>query len=211
MNKQCEIVQDLLPLYVDGACSEASAEMIKEHLETCSDCNAIYQQMCSHTNEDILQKEKDGVINRHERKEKKKSRRNIILAVLLSVIICFSIVFACVYLKPITIDYGTSQMYSQEDMDTAIELIKEEFSLWDGCKLYSISYTDDGLCERELDYCNSLANEGVVYDECIVFRTSFRSPIFGGGAWNANYKYDWSWYLARTQNGNWELIMWGVP
>ena len=33
MSKQCEIVQDLLPLYVDGACSEASAEMIKEHLE----------------------------------------------------------------------------------------------------------------------------------------------------------------------------------
>ena len=45
MSKQCEIVQDLLPLYVDGACSEASAEMIKEHLETCADCRAIYEQM----------------------------------------------------------------------------------------------------------------------------------------------------------------------
>ena len=63
MNKQCEIVQDLLPLYVDGACSEASEEMIKEHLETCADCRAIYEQMCSHTNEDILQSEKDSVVN----------------------------------------------------------------------------------------------------------------------------------------------------
>ena len=52
MSKQCEIVQDLLPLYVDGACSEASAEMINEHLETCADCRAIYEQMRSHTNED---------------------------------------------------------------------------------------------------------------------------------------------------------------
>ena len=72
MSKQCEIVQDLLPLYVDGACSEASAEMIKEHLETCADCRAIYEQMCSHTNEDILQKEKDGVVKRHEKKRAKR-------------------------------------------------------------------------------------------------------------------------------------------
>ena len=35
MDKQCEIVQDLLPLYVDSACSESSAAMVKEHMETC--------------------------------------------------------------------------------------------------------------------------------------------------------------------------------
>ena len=79
MSKQCEIVQDLLPLYVDGACSKASAEMIKEHLETCTDCKAIYEQMCSHTSEDILQKEKDGVIARREKTEKKKSRKRIFI------------------------------------------------------------------------------------------------------------------------------------
>lgn len=43
MSKQCDIVRDILPLYVDGACSEASAEMVKEHLNACADCNAIYQ------------------------------------------------------------------------------------------------------------------------------------------------------------------------
>lgn len=32
MNKQCEIIRDLLPLYMDGACSESSAQMIEEHL-----------------------------------------------------------------------------------------------------------------------------------------------------------------------------------
>ena len=69
MSKQCEIVRDLLPLYVDSACSEASKEMIKEHLENCSSCNQIYQKMCSHTSEAILKKEKDGVIIRHEKKE----------------------------------------------------------------------------------------------------------------------------------------------
>lgn len=80
MSKQCEIVQDLLPLYVDGACSEASAEMIKEHMEMCADCRAIYEQMCSHTNEDILQEEKDGVVKRHERKESQKVIKYIFFA-----------------------------------------------------------------------------------------------------------------------------------
>ncbi len=211
MSKQCEIVQDLLPLYVDGACSEARAEMINEHLETCADCRAISVQMLSHTNEDILKQEKNGIIERHEKVEKKKSRRRIILVSVLSVLLSCAIIFTCVNLKPATIDYGTSDVYSQADMDSAINQIKDTFSKWEGCKLYSISYTDDGLCERELDYCNTLADDGVVYDQCIVFRTSFRSPIFGGGAWNANYNYDWSWYLARSANGDWDLLTWGMP
>lgn len=81
MSKQCEIVQDLLPLYVDGACSEASSEMIKEHLESCPTCNGIYQQMCSHTSEDILQKEKEGVIIRHTRKENQKVIKYLFFAI----------------------------------------------------------------------------------------------------------------------------------
>lgn len=84
-------------------------------------------------------------------------------------------------------------------------------SVFVGCDKNNELQDIHGLCERELDYCNTLADDGVVYDQCIVFRTSFRSPIFGGGAWNANFKYDWSWYLARTNNGEWELLTWGMP
>ena len=80
MNKQCEIVQDLLPLYVDGACSQASTEMIEEHLKICSSCDQIYQQMCSHASENILKREKDGVIVRHERKERQKIIKYIFIA-----------------------------------------------------------------------------------------------------------------------------------
>lgn len=210
MNKQCNIVQDMLPLYVDGACSEATAEMVKEHLETCAECNSIYQQMLSDTSEDILRKEKEGIIERHEKAENKKHRRKTIISVALSVVLCFAVVFAWFSLKPVKIDYGTSEVYSQDDMTSAVELIKEQVNSWDGCKLYSISYTNDGLSERELDYCNEIAADGVVYSECMVFQVSFRSPIFGGGAWNANFVYDWTWYLARTENGTWEPIMWGV-
>lgn len=105
MSKQCEIVQDLLPLYVDGACSEASAEMVKEHLTTCADCNAIYQQMLSHTSEDILHEESKSVIERHETKEKQKNRRNIIAAVLVFIVLSVIAIFTLVSLLPINFTF----------------------------------------------------------------------------------------------------------
>lgn len=207
MNKQCEIVQDLLPLYVDSACSSSSAEMIREHLESCPECKRIYENLCSTTSEEALKAEMTGVVAKHERKIKK----NRLLTVVVSVVLTIILVFTVISLLPPSIDYGSSEIYSKNDMNAAIALIEEEFYSWEGCKLYSIHYTDDSLCQRELDYVNELADDNVIYTECIVFRTRFRSPVVNAGAWNPNSEYDWSWYLARTRGGEWELLTWGVP
>ena len=40
---ECDIVQDLLPLYYDHACSPASCELVRQHLADCADCEKIYQ------------------------------------------------------------------------------------------------------------------------------------------------------------------------
>ena len=37
---KCEIIKDLLPLYIDKVCSNSSREMVEEHIETCEDCRA---------------------------------------------------------------------------------------------------------------------------------------------------------------------------
>jgi predicted anti-sigma-YlaC factor YlaD len=73
MSKECDVIRDLLPLYVDEACSEASAEKVRNHLAVCSDCYAVFQQMCSDTNEELLKKEKESILQRHEKKEKAKT------------------------------------------------------------------------------------------------------------------------------------------
>lgn len=44
----CEIVKDLLPLYVDGMVSDVSRKSIKNHLEHCTDCKEIYHNMTFH-------------------------------------------------------------------------------------------------------------------------------------------------------------------
>ena len=105
MSKQCDIVRDILPLYVDDACSEASAEMVKEHLNACADCNAIYQKLLSHTSEDVLHEESESVIMRHEAKEKQRGRKKITIAVLVSIALCIIAIFTALFLLPINIAY----------------------------------------------------------------------------------------------------------
>lgn len=38
--KECDIIKDLLPSYVDNICSEASKEWIEEHIAECEECRA---------------------------------------------------------------------------------------------------------------------------------------------------------------------------
>jgi len=41
----CDVVKDLLPLYVDGMVSDSSKKGIEEHLNTCADCKKTYEYM----------------------------------------------------------------------------------------------------------------------------------------------------------------------
>lgn len=41
--KNCEVIQDLLPLYIDNICSEESRRIVSEHLESCNACKKIYE------------------------------------------------------------------------------------------------------------------------------------------------------------------------
>lgn len=41
----CEIIKDLIPLYIDDCCSEESAALVKDHLEKCPQCNSLYESM----------------------------------------------------------------------------------------------------------------------------------------------------------------------
>ena len=135
-------------------------------------------------------------------------KKKAIIIVCLAVAIVLALAW-CGKEKDVKIDYGTSELFSQADMDDAIKEIKKTFSTFEGCKLYSLSYTSDEKCEKELEYCNKLASDGITYDECIVFDSCFRSPFTNSGAWEPHTIYTWSWYLARTDNGNWELLAYG--
>ena len=114
----------------------------------------------------------------------------------------------------VTVDYGTSSIYSEDDMNEAIELVKDEFVTWEGCELQSISYSSDEECNSDnISWLNELAQANNTSDEftqCMMlvsdFHTSENAPV----QWNADTDYeDFQWWLARTDNGEWKLISWG--
>lgn len=47
MKKECEMINDLLPLYIDGVCSEESKRLVEEHIKTCDACRKMAEQMKS--------------------------------------------------------------------------------------------------------------------------------------------------------------------
>ena len=73
----CEVIQDLLPLYIDGLTSETTDKVIAEHLEECEACRNLYRQM--------KEPEKPAVPDQPEidylKTIRKRSRRRVLQAV----------------------------------------------------------------------------------------------------------------------------------
>ena len=126
----------------------------------------------------------------------------------------FAFAFAGCGSSEVKIDYGSSELYTKEDMDAAIAVIKREFSTWHGCELHRIYYvSDEKSITDTLEWMNKLADANGLTEEmtqCIMFESDFHSPRHGGGAWNPDQEYTrWQWWLARSNDGKWQLLTWG--
>ncbi len=112
------------------------------------------------------------------------------------------------------IDYGTSEIYTEEDMEPAILMIKKEIAGWSGCAVHSVRYAGDAcVTEENLAWLNSL-EEDKEYTQCIEFLSDFHSPTdeedLEETAWELDAEYeDYQFWLAREDGGDWELVTWG--
>ncbi len=104
-------------------------------------------------------------------------------------------------------NYGESDIFSMEDMETAAKVVMAKFSEWDGCKMHMLEYGGDARSLDELEYVK--ANYEEQYDECMVLMSAFRSPKEETMAWEPDQDYAWSWTLTRANGGEWNLINWG--
>ncbi len=210
MKNECSYVKDILPLYYEGMVSEETAEFVKEHLASCDECRKCLDEMKSDSEIDALQNKPNENQAEPIRKFKRKQRRKKVLIVCAAVLLTAIVLMIVPQILPASISYGESELYTREEQKAAVDIILKKFRSWDGCKLYSVYYTSDDFCRRELEYCNTMASDGVEYTECIVYRTEFR-PSFDNPTLNFMLRYDWSWYLARVGDGPWELLTWGAP
>lgn len=96
----CEIVQDLLPSYMDGLTSEVTNAAIEEHIAACDSCRDVLYAMRSSVAEDSFYQEQ-----MEEKKEidflKKTRRRSVFIAiscVIAAVVIAGAAIFVNAYL-----------------------------------------------------------------------------------------------------------------
>ena len=112
----------------------------------------------------------------------------------------------------VTVDYSTSELYTQEDLEEAAVQVKCKFASFSGCELHSLRYAGDGCnTEENLAWMNQL-DEGQGYVQVVEFISDFHSPVqpYEDTAWEPDKEYtDWEWWMARTPDGGWQLLTWG--
>lgn len=73
MKFDCEIIQDLLPLYIDEVCSIKSKAIVEEHILECAKCKEQLGILGNQAVTQELSNERNRVLEKHLRKEKKRS------------------------------------------------------------------------------------------------------------------------------------------
>lgn len=87
--KDCKIVQDLLPTYIEGLTSNETTEYIEEHLKNCDDCKKVYESMKM---EEIQNDNLDTEVDYLKKFNKKLNiLRKFIIIIILTTVLMFSI------------------------------------------------------------------------------------------------------------------------
>lgn len=131
----------------------------------------------------------------------------IILAIVISVFSACSI--SQTKTDNMTVNISGSDLYSQKELNSAVKVIENELS--DGhiiSSILRIEYCGDTVSKENLDYCNTLNSSNNKYVSCAVFETDFITTDSAGeeGFNEDDTYYDFSFYLAKTNGGDWEIV-----
>lgn len=96
MKEHCGITQDLLPLYQDGVLSKESQVFVEEHLSECEECRTFLEKMETIIITETEKNENKKVLEPF-RKLKQLKKRTVIIAVLITVVTCFTCVAGIMY------------------------------------------------------------------------------------------------------------------
>lgn len=110
----------------------------------------------------------------------------------------------------VEVDYGTSEIFTPEQLAEAAIQIKCTFASWEGCELHNLRYAgDEADNEENLAWLNS-SNEEANFTHVAKFLADFHSPVEASGAWEPDQEYmDYQWWMGLSEDGSWEVVDWG--
>lgn len=160
-NKECKIVQDLLPNYIEKLTNEETNKFIEEHLKNCEDCKKNYDDMKESLNKNNKNKEKKKV----NFLKKYKNKLRILEIILLIIIVAFVVntgrkVYIITDLNNKAEKYINSTNYHKivYSLDKGNYTKSEVYSLDNKKKIILTTLTEDGKKEVVTIYGTKIGN-----------------------------------------------------
>lgn len=205
MTKNCSVVRDLLPLYIDNVVSEESRVYINEHLNECVECKQEFVELSKHL-EIELKNNKDTNLNDKNRilDLSKKFKKFKLKSVISGIIITASIVLITYFTY-----LGLFHTYIVPVNVESIE-ISNKADLGNDNIFYCVNYQKGTYYE---EVTSELASDGVLYNNILqpIFKTISPTAtgcrIFQRGEYEAVFNQPiTSYYLGTQENSTliWE-------
>ena len=108
------------------------------------------------------------------------------------------------------VDYGDSSLYTLDELKDAAVQVKCQYAYFPGCELHSLRYAGDECnSEDNIQWLNEL-DPGKDYVQVAEFLTDFHTAAEDSGSLEPDTEYtDYQWWLARAEDGGWQLLSWG--
>ncbi|MDE5576198.1 MAG: zf-HC2 domain-containing protein [Oscillospiraceae bacterium] len=146
----CKVIEDLLPLYADGICSEDTKTVVEHHTAECADCRKKLEAMTSNT----VETEKNGEKKPSPENPFKKLRRHYTRLVVCTLLICAAVMIPSALLFKLYVGEETNQGMSFSSIAVSRELKKFGNMLKRGEYRKALDYVDlyyqDGYTPAEI-------------------------------------------------------------
>ncbi len=213
MDKNCAIVQDLIPLYVDGLSSDESKDMVEAHIKECEECKKIFDLAVHPIVENPSEKNENDkkLMVAISRKQKLKNKKVALISILITFMLFLLTLKAynTYYLGDVShvkFTITESDKYSSSQINDAKRAVYSVFrKKFKGCKLLSLNYDENW--SKQFSYNDKQQGDGR-----IIFTSNYYVRAWGGdGSLNRNETYEgWNWIVVyNSKTDIWSVVDWG--
>lgn len=122
MNKKCDIIKDLLPLYAENMCSNESRQAVAEHISICADCKKELEKINTDV---VIQADSDASMIK---RIKKRAKIEKIVIVIVSVVVAFTIIWNVLFNL---INVTCTMDYEKNNLDKNVSVqVDDEGMVW---------------------------------------------------------------------------------
>lgn len=150
MNYPCEIIRDLLPLYIDDVCNKETKLAVENHLAECQKCREYYESMkatvniSKNTNSNSDDAQKINSLKRVKSKLNRKIHTIVFSSIAAMLVVIFGVYLLC---------FAPIKNVSIEDISVSVDV----YSIEELMENHDVETTDIHIPEHDMSITASVA------------------------------------------------------